>query len=84
MAERESHGFRYFVFGAVAGVIGGLLLAPKPGTELREDLADYGERGRGLARRILDKIPFRIKAAGATGAVKGAASETYEQVRESV
>lgn len=80
MAEQETHNFRYFVYGALAGLVGGILLAPKPGSEMREDLLDYTERGRGIARRFIDRLPFRAKAAG----VKGMASEAYEEARENV
>ncbi|MBI4423481.1 MAG: YtxH domain-containing protein [Elusimicrobia bacterium] len=84
MGQRETHGFRYFLMGAAAGIIGGLLLATKPGSELREDLSEYGERGRGLFRRLMDRLPARMKAAGAAGAARGAGEEAYREAREGV
>lgn len=78
MAEQETHNLRYFVVGAIAGLVGGILMAPKPGSEIREDLADYTERGRGIARRFVDRLPFRGKAGAKV------ASEAYEEARESV
>jgi hypothetical protein len=41
-------GMGLFVLGAVAGGIAGLLLAPKPGTEIRTEVAD---RARTLMQR---------------------------------
>ncbi len=84
MAQEESSGFKYFLIGAAAGLCGGLLLATKPGSELREDIADYSERSKGIARRLIDKMPFRVKAAGVVGAVEGMAREGFEQAHESV
>ncbi|MBI4346210.1 MAG: YtxH domain-containing protein [Elusimicrobia bacterium] len=82
--QEETSGFRYFLIGASAGLVAGLLLATKPGSELREDIADYTERGKGIARRVIDRLPFRVKAAGVAGAAEGMAREGIEQAREAV
>ena len=45
-----------FMFGALVGAAVALLMAPKPGQELREDLTDQASdaigRGKDLARNV--------------------------------
>ncbi len=45
-----------FVIGFVAGAVVGLLLAPKPGSETRADLADYGEAVRERAEEVAARV----------------------------
>jgi gas vesicle protein len=38
-SHNHNHGFSTgLIFGSIIGIIGGILLAPKPGTEMRSDL----------------------------------------------
>jgi gas vesicle protein len=62
-----------FVFGAIAGVVAGLLLAPKSGRETREQL--FGEGGIG-------KQVDRVK--GAIGAGKDSAADQNEVLRRKI
>ena len=49
-----------FMLGGVIGTIAGILLAPKPGSETRADLFDYGEvvreRAEEMAARVKDEV----------------------------
>lgn len=66
-----------FVLGAAVGVLAAPLLRPQAllaGPEAPEDKP-------GLVSRAFKKIPTRVKLAGAVGAVKGAGSEAYREVR---
>jgi gas vesicle protein len=69
MASSKWTGIFAFFLGAGLGVAAGLLLAPKAGEELREDLADQFEEG---ARRV--------RAAGKT--VSRRAQEFADQVQQ--
>jgi gas vesicle protein len=71
MAGSKWTTFFTFFLGASLGIGIGMLLAPKSGEELREDLADQFNEGRRRAR-----------AAGRT--VSRRAQEFAEQARESV
>jgi gas vesicle protein len=62
-----------FVIGAIAGVVAGLLLAPKSGRETREQL--FGEGGIG-------KQVNRVK--GAIGAGKDSAADQNEVLRRKI
>lgn len=78
----------YFLGGVAVGAAAGLLLAPKKGSETREDISAWGRRSREKTRSMLTRIkgalPIRVKAAGAFGAVKGGASEAFHEVRDKV
>ncbi|MBI3289404.1 MAG: YtxH domain-containing protein, partial [Elusimicrobia bacterium] len=57
-----------YLFGGFAlGTVCGLLFAPKPGKELREDINEWGrhnrERGRELVARVKEYIPHKVKNA---------------------
>ena len=49
-----------FVLGFVAGAVVGVLLAPKPGSETRADLADYGEVVRERAEEVAARVRERV------------------------
>lgn len=55
-----------FVSGAVIGTVAALLLAPKPGSEVREKLSDMGgdaaEKVRSLTREAKFKARTRSKS----------------------
>ena len=90
MAEMEkkspiSSGW-YLLGGVAVGTVAGLLLAPKKGSEMREDIGEWarsrGEKSRSLLSRVGSIIPTRVKAAAVVGAVKGGASEAYQESRD--
>lgn len=75
MKERKSKSSTgYFIGGAALGAVIALLFAPKRGTETRKDIEEIwsrnSEKGRSVVNRILNRIPGRVKAAGAFGAIK--------------
>lgn len=82
--EKPVSGFWYLLGGAAIGTIAGILLAPKAGSETREELSEWRHGARERARQLLDKIPGRVKAAAAGGAVKSGASEAYSEAKEKV
>lgn len=57
MSKKEEGGFFKFLFGLffglISGVVVGLFLAPKPGKELREDLAHQAEELKGITKEKL-------------------------------
>lgn len=69
MRQREESSSTFgWVLGSFAlGAVCGLLLAPKKGTELIEDIGDWsreqGERGRDLYARAKEYIPHRARRA---------------------
>ena len=86
--ESRDSGLWYVVGGVAVGVALGMLLAPRKGSELREDLGEMGRKGRDTGHRLMSKlnsmVPFRVKAAAAMGAVKAGGAEALEEVKESL
>lgn len=76
----------YALGGALAGVVVGVLYAPKKGSELRLDIVEWRrktlERKEALLRKMNGMIPFRVKAAAALGALKAGGAEAVEIVKE--
>jgi len=72
MAEDNTFSFlKGILFGAIAGAIAGVLLAPKSGVETREDIkklaVDFGEKATEIyqkAESILKKKLAQIKKVG--------------------
>ena len=50
MAENEGGGFLWFLAGLGIGAALGILYAPKPGDETRQQILDAAEQGREAAR----------------------------------
>jgi gas vesicle protein len=71
MAGSKWTGFFAFLLGASLGVVAGMLLAPKSGEELREDLGDR-----------LNEGAHRVRTAGRT--VSRRAQDMANQVQRSV
>ena len=73
-----------FVFGLGAGIVAGLLLAPKSGRETREQL--FGEAGiSGQMDRIKDAVGAgKESAADQSEALKRKIEETRERLRRQV
>lgn len=74
--------FWYLLGGAAIGTIAGILLAPKAGSETREELTEWRRGARERAKQLLERIPGRVKVAAAGGAVKGAAGEAFSEVKD--
>ncbi len=49
-----------FVSGAVIGAAAALLLAPAPGSEMREKLSDLGETAAERVKRLAREAKFRV------------------------
>ena len=88
--EKSTSSFGMLLGGIVIGAVCGLLLAPKKGSELIEDIEDWGrdtrERGRELYSRAKDYIPHRVKrsASEAVNAARQAGEQAYRGVRNKV
>lgn len=48
-----------FVSGAVIGTVAALLLAPKPGREVREQLSELGESAAQKMKRVAREAKFK-------------------------
>jgi gas vesicle protein len=86
--KNQESGLLYMFAGMAVGAVLGLLLAPKKGSELREDIGELGREGREKGRELVDRlssmVPFRVKAAAAVGAVKAGGAEAIREVKEKV
>ena len=71
----------YALGGCAVGMLLGMLFAPKPGKETRDDITDWGrrsrEKGRSLMNRIRESIPSRKQA-------KDVVQEALEEASEAV
>lgn len=82
MNKNSISGFWFFLGGVAFGLLGGVLLSPTI-----EDYVEREERegrGQGLVSRMFRKIPTRVKAAGAVGAIRGGGKEAYHEAKEAV
>ena len=84
-ATSTSSGW-YLLGGLAIGAAAGLLLAPKKGSETRDDISEWGRRSRDKTRSVISRIgsvlPTRVKAAAAVGAVENGAREAFAESRE--
>lgn len=86
--EENTSSFGYLLGGFVLGAVCGLLFAPKKGSELIEDIGDWGrdtrEKGRELYSRAKDYIPHRVKrsAADAVNAAREAGEQAYRGAKD--
>lgn len=80
--SKQSWGGWYILGSLAVGTVAGLLLAPKSGSETRDDLEEWtrrnSKRTQSWLTKISDAIPTRVKAAAGIGAVKEGASEAFE------
>ena len=78
-------GLWYLLGGVAIGAVLGILFAPKKGSELREDIGEWGrkgrEKGKVLATKLNATIPLAVKAAAGLGALKAGGAEA---IREAV
>ena len=74
------------VIGAAVGAAIALLFAPKAGSEIRDDLADWSKKGRDKGSALLEKIgeyiPTKVKGAAVVGAVKSGGKEAFHEVKD--
>ena len=56
-----------FVSGAVIGSVAALLLTPKPGREVREQLSDLGENAASKVKRYTKEVKFKMAPKTKTG-----------------
>lgn len=74
--------FLAFLGGAIAGAAVALLLAPKSGEELREDIKDYVDLEIKKGKKLIDK--GRQKVAEASRRMADSACEKLEEVADQV
>ncbi|RMG45196.1 MAG: YtxH domain-containing protein [Acidobacteria bacterium] len=91
MAANDSGGsvLAGFLLGTIVGVAIGLLTAPKPGRETREDLARWADSAREKARERLGDLQERAERVRHVAAEKGEkvkelAGEAGQKVRHAV
>ena len=86
--ESPESGLWYLISGVAIGTVLGMLFAPKKGSELREDISDWGRQGRektdAMITRINTMVPLRVKAAAGIGALKAGGAEAIREVAESL
>lgn len=56
-----------FVSGAVIGAAAALLLAPKPGREVREKLSEFGESAAERVKRLAREARFKASPRAKSG-----------------
>ena len=86
MKEEKTSSIGLVLGALAAGVVLGMLFAPKKGSELRADLGDMlrrnRDKARGLADKISENIPSRLKIAAGLGAAKGVAVEALREAND--
>lgn len=84
--EEKTSSFVYLLGGFALGAVAGLLLAPKKGSELIEDIGDWGretkERGREIYSRAKEYIPHRGRSVPESiAAAREAGEKAYGRVK---
>lgn len=85
--EKGASSFVYLLGGFALGTVCGLLFAPKKGSELIEDIGEWGrdtkEKSQELYSRAKKYIPHRVKRdiAEGVGAAREAGEEAYSRVK---
>jgi gas vesicle protein len=88
MERKNDHesGLLYLMGGVAIGSVLGLLLAPKKGSETRDDLADWLRGGREKKETVMSRlgamVPLKVKAAAALGAMKEGGAEALHEVAQ--
>lgn len=64
--KEKTASLSYLIGGLLVGAACGVLFAPKKGSDLREDILDWGhdkkERGQEMLARAKEYIPHRVKS----------------------
>lgn len=94
MTEDTVSGWSYIFMGFACGVAVGVLAAPSLGLgepHWQGDEPDKEKEGSdepGIGKKILDKIPTRVKVktvtGGLSGAVKGGGGEAYHEIKKKI
>jgi len=84
--EKKTSSFAYLVGGFAVGAVVGLLLAPKKGSELIEDIGDWGretkEKGKEMYSRAKQYIPHRGRSVPESiAAARAAGEKAYGRVK---
>ena len=86
--NESDSGLWYLIAGMAIGTVLGVLIAPKSGSETREDFGEWFRDGRRKNETMLSKlsamVPLKVKAAAALGAMKAGASEAIREVAEKI
>jgi hypothetical protein len=90
MENDKSRDVVLIVSSLCVGALIGVLLAPRAGEEIRQDVGEFlwGAEGTGegfftrVGKNLWRKIPGTVKAAGAAGAVKGAGKQAFKEVHD--
>jgi len=85
--DKRDSGLWYVIGGMAIGVALGLLLAPKRGSELREDIASWAARaGKGPPADVQSKLDGPVSGSGGrgTGSREGGGAEALDEVKESL
>jgi gas vesicle protein len=83
LATKEHSIFVPFLAGGIVGSVVGLLLAPKPGKEMRKQIRDLAEDGKHKVASAIDKSrEFYTEAVTATSRAIDAGKQAYIQERE--
>jgi hypothetical protein len=69
--DESASAWWYLAGGIAVGLALGLLAAP----------ASEEEGEEGVGKRVLKRIPGRVKIAGAFGAIRGAGGEAYRELK---
>lgn len=85
--EKKTSSFVYLLGGFALGAVAGLLLAPKKGSELIEDIGDWGretkEKGKEMYSRAKEYIPHRGRSVPESiAAAREAGEKVYGRVKD--
>lgn len=84
--EERSWGGWYILSALVVGVVAGMLLAPKSGSETRSDIDRWFKRNRKKTQSLVSLIggilPLRPKTEDNLGAMKNGTRHAFDRVKE--
>jgi gas vesicle protein len=85
--EKAKSSFAYLIGGFAVGAVVGLLLAPKKGSELIEDIGDWGrettEKGKEMYSRAKQYIPHKGRSVPESiAAARAAGEKAYGRVKD--
>lgn len=84
--KHSASGLWYMIGGAAMGTLLGALFAPRKGSELREDIGEWGrkgsEKGQSLMSALSGMVPSKAEAAKALEAVRVGGGEAIQEAKE--